>query len=370
MNNLGIYLHYPFCRRKCLYCDFYSCTALSLRERYEAALVRAITQLSEGEEREVESVYFGGGTPSLCTPFGLREIFSALYRSFCISSQAEITLEMNPESANEEILSTARSDGVNRISFGMQSAVDAELAAIGRLHRAENVREAVSLARACGFDNVSLDLMYGLPAQTLPSLMKSVDEALSLGVSHVSFYCLTLSESVPLYAVSDTLPDEEAVREMYFAILDRLGRAGFEQYEISNAARDGAYSRHNLRYWQGGDYLGIGPSAHSLYRSHRFAMSDRLEDFLSADRACDCIVSREKLGRDALRTEYLMLSLRTVRGLSWSRLAELSDDAFCRRVQQKIPALIRGGLARPTESGFALTPEGFFVSNEILTQLI
>ena len=252
MNKLGLYLHFPFCKAKCAYCDFFSLPDLSRRADYERALARAVRSLQgELSDYTVETVYFGGGTPSLFSPDGLRACLSAIRESARVSSDAEITLECNPESTTEDVLSAARKSGVNRLSFGMQSARDGELACIGRLHRNEKTVSAVRLARGLGFENISLDLMYGLPGQDLASFRESLEACLALNPKHISFYCLTLSPEVPLYEKRESLPSEEAVREMYLFAHQSLVASGFEHYEISNAALPGFRSRHNEGYWMG-----------------------------------------------------------------------------------------------------------------------
>lgn len=321
-------------------------------------------------DARVETVYFGGGTPSLATVSGVEEIFSSLRINFTIARDAEITVEMNPESASEKILSAYYRAGVNRISFGMQSAIDSELEVLGRLHRFEAVRQAVHCARSVGFDNISLDLMYGLPGQTAESFRESLQKALELSPKHVSFYLLTLSENVPLYQMRHLLPGDETVREMYLLASSYLKENGFEHYEISNAARKGYRSRHNSVYWTGGDYLGIGPGAHSLVGGKRFFVKDGAAEFILANDPLERLSEFETLTDEDRFTEYLMLSLRTKEGISAERLKALSDEKTEKRICDKFRLWERHGLCKKTSRGFALTAEGFFVSNEIITELM
>ncbi|MBR3836528.1 MAG: radical SAM family heme chaperone HemW [Clostridia bacterium] len=371
MNRVGLYLHFPFCKAKCAYCDFYSRCDLSKISSYEKALCRGICQLAPMlSDSVVDTVYFGGGTPSLATGEGMRSIFHALRQRFSITADAEITVEMNPESTTKELLITLRALGANRISFGMQSAKASELSAIGRLHRHRDTERAVSAAKEAGFENISLDLMYGLPGQDLSSFFESLTACVALDPGHVSFYCLTLSPEVPLYKVRDTLPGEEVTREMYLAAHRFLEERGYEHYEISNAARKGFRSRHNLRYWQGLDYLGIGPGAHSLLKGERFSMKEDVDGFISASNLFDTVEARETLTPKDRLVEYVMLSLRQKEGLSLARLKALSDASTLERAEKKLALWQRHGLCVKTEEGFALTPEGFFVSNEIISELI
>lgn len=364
-------MHFPFCKAKCRYCDFYSLSRHELIEAYEGALAKSLVAFSSlAPDRRVETVYFGGGTPSLASPCGIGEIFSTLRKSFVIAEDAEITVEMNPESANDGILTACREAGVNRLSFGMQSAIDSELETLGRLHRFEAVEDAVKRAKARGFDNISLDLMYGLPGQSLDSFRESLEKAIGLEPKHLSFYLLTLSEGVPLYRLRHLLPEDEAVREMYLYAVSLLRENGFEQYEISNAAKDGFYSRHNRVYWTGGDYLGIGPGAHSLLDGKRFFTLDGVEEFILSENPLDRLSEAEALSAEDLLTEYVMLSLRTAEGISLSHLEELSDKETAGRAREKLLLWEKHGLCFATENGFGLTAEGFFVSNEIITELI
>ena len=364
-------MHFPFCKAKCRYCDFYSLPKGELIPPYEKALAKSFSAFSAlAPDARVETVYFGGGTPSLATSSGVEVIFSSLRANFTVSENAEITVEMNPESASEQILSAYYRAGVNRVSFGMQSAIDSELEALGRLHRFEAVQLAVKRARFAGFANVSLDLMYGLPGQTVKSFRESLEKALTLSPEHVSFYLLTLSESVPLYKQRHLLPDDETVREMYLMASSFLKENGFEHYEISNAAREGFRSRHNSVYWNGGDYLGIGPGAHSLVDGKRFFVKDGAEEFIFAENPLERLSEFEVLTKEDRFTEYLMLSLRTKEGVSVERLKDLSDGETAKRICEKFRLWERYGLCEKTLQGFALTASGFFVSNEIITELM
>lgn len=364
-------MHFPFCKAKCRYCDFYSLPRQELIPAYEKALAKSFSVFSPMvQDSQVETVYLGGGTPSLATPDGIGEIFSSLRKNFTVSQDAEITAEMNPESTTPQILQAFYNAGVNRISFGMQSAKDEELSTLGRLHRFDSVERGVTLARKQGFENISLDLMYGLPNQSVGSFLESLKRALSLEPKHISFYLLTLSETVPLYASRHLLPEDETVREMYLAASAVLEENGFEHYEISNAAKKGYRSRHNLVYWTGGDYLGIGPGAHSLINGKRFYMLDGVEEFICAQNPVDRLSEAECLSAEDVLTEYLMLSLRTREGISLPHLARLADKGTLDRIRSKFLLWEKHGLCISTKEGFALTPSGFFVSNEIITELI
>ncbi len=342
-----------------------------MREAYEEALCRSFVPWRERlSDYTAETLYFGGGTPSLATREGIGRIFRSLRENFSISKKAEITVEMNPESASREVLEAWREAGANRISFGLQSALDSELATLGRLHTALEGEQAVKRAKEAGFSRISVDLMYGLPNQTLSDFQISLEKVLSLGVEHISFYLLTLSSCVPLYQEKNRLPSDEVVREMYLFAHKRLEREGFSHYEVSNAALCGGHSRHNEIYWTGGDYLGFGPGAHSFFEKKRFFVREGIEEFISASNPLDRIEEGQPIKGAEEREEYLMLSLRRKEGLAWKRLLALSDEDFCRKIKEKVLLWQQHGLCRETQEGFALTAEGFFVSNEIITQLI
>lgn len=367
MNNLGLYLHFPFCRAKCRYCDFYSLPDLSLVSRYEAALVKSLSDFSSfAEGYFVDSIYFGGGTPSLASEEGIRGIFAQMRASYRILPDCEITVEMNPESASPEVLAAFYREGARRLSFGMQSAKDEELSLLGRLHTAKETELAIKRAREAGFENVSLDLMFGLPDQTKADFRYSLEKAISLSPKHISFYLLTLSEEVPLFQQIEKIPEEEVLREMYLDASEFLLQNGFEHYEISNAALPGFRSRHNERYWKREPYLGFGPGAHSYFGRHRFSIRNSLSDFLSFD-SQQLVENREEITPEEEILETIMLSLRRKEGLD---LSHLSDPSVSDRAREKMIVWEKNGLCRKTENGFALTPEGFFVSNQIISELI
>ena len=370
MNDIGLYLHVPFCRQKCAYCDFYSVTDTHFTKPYLDALCRAFSAFPTALARKADTVYLGGGTPSLLPPDQVGRLFFALRRSFAIKDDAEISMEMNPESASSDLLSAAVRAGVNRVSFGMQSCVPEELARIGRIHDFQTVQEAVLRAKCAGIENINLDLMYGLPAQTPASFRKSLEAAVSLGVQHISFYALTLSPDVPLYRQKDTLCGEDAVSDLYFLALRFLRENGFEQYEISNAALPGYACRHNVNTWKGGEYLGFGPGAHSYWENRRFSFPRDLHRFLSAKDHAGLIVLHEVIGEEERLKEYIMLSLRLAEGISLQKAEALGGQKKRDKIERYLTALIPAGLARRTNDGFRLTPEGFFVSNAILADLI
>lgn len=352
MQPAGLYVHVPFCKRKCLYCDFYSAADMFRADDYVRAVIRNI--LAAG--LTYDTVYFGGGTPSLLTD----EQISAVLSAADISDGAEISMECNPESADFAYLCGLKSAGVNRVSFGIQSLDDGELAALGRLHNADNACEAVLSAYRAGFENISADIMLATPMQTLKSLNRTFDRLLKLPISHVSAYLLKVEKGTPLSfdgLLLEKVPDEDETADMYLTAAERLSAAGFEQYEISNFARKGFECRHNLKYWRCEEYFGIGPSAHSFLDGERFYCSPDTEKFIS-----DSSQERVSLGTGGDPEEKAMLALRlTKEGL---RLEDFPE------AESRAEPLLKSGLVKKEQGALMLTAEGCLVSNEIICRLI
>ncbi len=369
---LGIYVHVPFCKSKCVYCDFYS---LPHAEERMDAYVKAVTAhlletAPQAERHRVDTIYFGGGTPSYLGAKRLREILSVILKKYDVDKHAEITLEANPDSAQDwRELRALRKTGFNRISLGMQSADDAELAEIGRIHTFDQVRSAVEAARRARFDNLSLDLIYGLPHQTLDRWLSNLEAAVALAPQHLSCYGLKVEEGTPLFLRRDAagLPDDEQQADLYLAAVELLRHYGFFQYEISNFARTGFESRHNLKYWTLQEYAGFGPGAHSDFGGVRYAYVRDLDAYIRGILAGTPILSENEripqLDRD---TEYLMLGLRTVRGIAPREF----ENRYRRRFDCLLPFLRQceqAGYALEKEDGsWCLTPKGFLVSNQII----
>ncbi len=358
---LGVYVHVPFCAAKCAYCDFYSLPGRA--GQYDAYIVRLLAHIAQAAERcgayVVDTVYFGGGTPSLLGGARIARVLDALCAAFDVAPDAEITLEANPDSASDELLRTARAAGVNRLSMGVQSAHDDELRALGRIHTFAQARDAVTRARRAGFDNLSVDLMYALPGQTQAQLAQSIDALLALEPSHLSCYGLTVEPDTPLGRSHPTLPDEDAQADMYLMLCDRMARAGYEHYEISNFARPGRRSRHNSRYWRQQPYLGLGPGAHSDFEGRRMVWPRDLTAWLAGD--ARPVSEDDDIDRAA---EYLMLSLRTSDG--WD--ARHYRAVFGRDPQPVIRALtpLLGDYVIRTGDRWHLTDAGFLLSNTII----
>ena len=364
---LGLYLHIPFCRSKCIYCDFYSLAHAEDRmDRYTAALCRQLAEIAQWTTAHtVDSVYLGGGTPSYLGEKRLRQILKTVGRHYHLSREAEITLEANPDSAGGwRVLRALRRAGVNRLSLGVQSADDSELRVLGRPHTFAQAEEAVTAARRAGIKNVSLDLIYGLPGQTLESWRGTLERAAALAPEHLSCYGLKLEEGTPLWRRRNqlTLPDGDSQADMYLWTVERLAQLGYGQYEISNFARPGYPSRHNLKYWTLGEYAGFGPGAHSDVGGVRWALPRDLEAFCRGEALP---AEREVIGPWERVREYLLLGLRTAAGVSREEFSRRGGASFA-PVEAVLERCRSAGYARRTRDGWRLTPEGFLVSNQII----
>ncbi len=373
--SLGIYIHIPFCRSKCDYCDFYSLSGCEGRmDAYQKALlahIRETAQLARGYQ--VDSVYFGGGTPSYYGEKRLREILALIRRRFSLAKGAEITVEGNPDSLDPKSLVRLRRAGVNRLSVGMQSADDAQLAALHRPHTFAQTAEAVAAARTAKIKNLSLDLMFGLPGQDLASWQDSVEKALDLHPEHLSCYGLKVEDGTPLagrVARGETLPGDDAQADMYLWMVDRLERAGYHQYEISNFAMPGSESRHNLKYWLGREYIGFGPGAHSDFGGRRYSFLRDLDEYIAAVLdGGDLIDESELIPKRERSGEYLMLRMRTACGIDeWEYRREyfMNFDP----IESKLSFFEHKGLATRNNHRWRFTPQGFLVSNQLIGELL
>ncbi|MBE6860729.1 MAG: radical SAM family heme chaperone HemW [Ruminococcus sp.] len=362
MSDLGIYIHVPFCAQKCPYCDFYSGSyTASAMDAYINALIRNFKAYSESIC--VDTVYFGGGTPSLLNGTQLQYILDELKKSFRLNENAEITIEANPSTLNFNKLCEYKSAGVNRLSLGVQSLNSSELEFLGRHHTPERALKAVCDAQKAGFENISCDLMIGLPKQTEDEILSSIKQLASLDITHFSSYILKIEEGTPFYKnnISDKLPDDDYVSELYLQMCEMMKSYGYEQYEISNFAKESYQSRHNNRYWKCQDYIGIGPAAHSCYNGARFAVKPDLNDFISAPKQNVTITDDNPYTFE----EKAMLRLRLSEGLLLSECGEKADNII-----KKADMLEKSGYISFDGKKIALTSKGFVVSNSIIEYLI
>ena len=373
---LGIYIHVPFCRSKCQYCDFYSVTEKDdrLMESFLDAICDHIRETGpQAPGHRVDTIYFGGGTPSFFGADGMAAILSAIRRSFDVAMDAEITFEANPDSVSPRLLRKLKSEGFNRVSLGIQCDDDDILAKIGRPHNYEQAVSAVQKIRKAGFKNLSLDLIYGLPGQTLESWQRTLRNVLELKPEHISCYGLKVEEGTPLYACQEfmNLPDDDAQADMYLATVEILRAKGYRQYEISNFCKRNHESKHNVKYWTGGEYLGFGPDASSDFAGKRFKIIRDLRGYIDGIRGggqvleeIQTVAKRERAG------EYLMMGLRTTQGISGEEYEKLFLLPFA-PIEEALETCRQRGHALTGDGGrWRLTPEGFLLSNSIISDLL
>ncbi|MBQ7383408.1 MAG: radical SAM family heme chaperone HemW [Clostridia bacterium] len=372
MSKLGIYIHVPFCLQKCRYCDFCSFAGREneMISEYVSALCRDIRAWKERcRGYSADTVYFGGGTPTLLPIRDFDRIFEALTESVSLENGCEISCECNPATADREYLGALRQLGVNRISIGLQSANENELRTLGRIHSYADFVDTYRSARAAGFDNISADLMYGIPEQTLDSFGHTLECLTSLEPEHISAYGLKIEEGTPFGKMRESLPlpDEDTEYGMYMLCGDYLAARGYSKYEISNFAMAGYESRHNIKYWRGEDYLGFGVSAHSYFGGERFANSRDIEGYI---RGLDISDERRLIPPSERITEFVMLRMRMCEGVSHSEFYERFGEDF--------EGLYGERLSRYKDMGYVLTEnnrtrfsdKGFFISNYILSDIL
>ncbi len=378
-SKLGLYIHIPFCRSKCLYCDFCSFVGRSgdERERYIDALCREIAARGT-KEYTVDTVYFGGGTPSLLSAGQVGRILSAVRESFALDGDVEITLECNPMIGRNvegavpygvlEYFADLKKIDVNRLSIGIQSAIDTELKLIGRRHSFEDARCTFFAARDAGFDNISVDLMLGIPSQTADSLACSVRALCELSPEHVSIYSLQLEEGTPLYRMREKydLADDDTAAEMYELVVGAMREAGYCHYEISNFARVGRESRHNSKYWALDEYLGLGIAAHSDFLGKRSENTQDMDAYLSGR----WLLCEQEISVREREFEFLMLGLRTQQGISKSEFYVRFGVNFDEKYGSAVEKFDKIGYFARNDDRVALNERGFEVSNSILEQIL
>lgn len=363
---LSLYIHIPFCKSKCAYCDFASFPGReAMWEAYFAALCGEI-RAAKGDAHRVETVFFGGGTPSLVPEPYIAGALAAAREAFPFAPGAEVSLEANPGTLTMEKLRAYREMGVNRLSIGVQSFDAGLLRDIGRVHTPGEAVEAVRMARAAGFANIGIDLMYGLPGQTMGAWEATLETALSLPITHISAYALIVEEGTPMAAREGELPGEEDVLAMQRRCTRALAAAGFDRYEISNYAKAGFACRHNRVYWRRGEYLGFGCAAHSFFGGERFRNASDLEGYLRGARGLE----RERVDGKAAREEIIMLATRTGEGLSLENWREDFGEDFCAGREKVLDALRRAGLLEIADDRVFLTEKGMEVHNAVVLALL
>ena len=368
---IGLYVHIPICKRKCNYCDFcsYRESDADWREEYIDALCREIKSY-QGKGIAVDTLFIGGGTPSLLSASELSLIIHCIDECFDLSDDLEFTLEANPGAINQNTLSEFVALGVNRLSIGLQSIHENEMKILGRIHSFEDFKELYRFARECGVKNINVDLMYGIPEQTIDSLNETLDEIIKLSPEHISLYGLILEEGTPFYEMKDRLPipDEDTECDMYFLSANRLRAAGYSHYEISNYSRVGLECRHNLKYWRNQEYIGFGVAAYSYFEGKRSGNSRNISEYLS-----DCrtkYLKEETVDSENEAYEYVMLRLRLSEGFLLSDYFARFGKDFLMGREETVKRFVNAGYIKLCDGRISLTESGFYVSNTILTELI
>ncbi len=376
MKNLSLYIHVPFCISKCAYCDFYSLACgKNGRKQEKTAYLNAVLRNIEnwkhyGKDRKLDSIFIGGGTPTVLDTDALSKIINAVKIAFDVTPNAEFTVEANPKTFDTEKLRALKELGVNRLSIGVQSANDNELIKLSRIHTFEDAKTSFDLARECGFDNISVDLMYGIPSQSVISFSETLDKVISLKPEHISVYGLQLEEGTPLWVKQNcfTFPSEDEEAELNALALQKLTEAGYFRYEISNYSLPERECRHNLGYWSQGEYLGLGPGAYSYFDARRFYIPKDLELYCNCTDFDTVSVTEEIQSKEDSDREFIMLSLRLARGISINSLKERvpSFDLFISRAEK----FIQTGFMELKDDRLYFTSKGFNVSNYILSELL
>lgn len=384
----GIYIHIPFCRSRCIYCGFYSTTFLELRQRYVDALCREMeirSQRSEVRGERIETIYLGGGTPSQLTFDQLRQLFIYINKVYPLTPDSsplppEITIEVNPDDVTVEFAAVLQQLPVNRVSMGIQTFDDQRLRFLHRRHTSQQAIKAVDILRSAGIQNISIDLMYGFPRETLEQWEADIEAALALDVEHLSAYCLMIEEGTLLHKMftddcllfTDDYPDEEMERQMYEVLIDRLEAAGYEHYEISNFARPGFRSRHNSNYWNGTPYIGLGAAAHSYdIRSRSWNVAD-IRQYIEGMERGERIFEEELLDDDTRYNDIVTVALRTKEGIDLNALSEKHRNYCMKNARRYLnDGLLELSTIRGAESPtLHLTRHGLFVSDMVMSDLI
>lgn len=371
----GIYIHVPFCKTRCIYCDFYTRTDMSPKYNYVAALCKEIELRKDYISGEiVDTIYFGGGTPSQLSVDDFKKIFETIYNTFEVSADAEITMEANPDDLDIRYLNMLRGLPFNRLSMGVQSFDDNELKFLKRRHSSEKAIEVVKTCKSLGYDNISIDLMYGLPNQTIDIWQQNLNKAISLDIQHISSYHLIYEQGTRLYRLFKLgdvkAVDEELSVEMFSLMIDRLGSAGFEHYEISNFAKNGLYSRHNSSYWLGKKYLGLGPAAHSFDGHNRAWNIPSISKYITGIENNELPIEIEYLDRNTCYNDFILTGMRTMWGVNMVELEKQFGTTLRDYCIKNVQRYIDEGFVLKDKGILKLTRSGIFISDGIMSDLM
>lgn len=364
MDNIGLYLHIPFCKTKCPYCDFYSMRGdVSDKDMYTISLVESMENWSDKLGRKADTLYLGGGTPSILGGENIAMLTRRAKNLFGVDG--EITVECNPSAVEEDFFEAVADAGVNRISLGVQSVIERERKKLGRFSDREIIEKRIEQCKTAGIKNISLDVMLGVQEQTMKSFDETLNFCIASGATHISAYMLKIEEGTPYYKKKDSLnlPNDDEVADMYLAMSEKLRANGFEHYEISNFARSGFEGKHNLKYWNCEEYLGLGPSAHSFIDGKRFFYPRDIEYFKNGGEPISD-------GNGGDEEEYIMLRLRLKDGIVFEDFEKRFEKIFPRDIIKKTERFVENGLMKCDDKSMALTEKGFLLSNLIIAEFI
>ena len=385
----GLYIHIPFCESRCIYCGFYSTTSLKLRDDYTEALCREMqmrpAKAALGSNETIETIYLGGGTPSQLNGFQLNQIFSAIRKNYTLAENMEITMECNPDDVTGDFCETLKQLPVNRISMGAQTFSDHRLGFLHRRHKAADVKAAIKRLRGIGIHNISIDLMFGFPGETLKDWEKDIDEAIHLGVEHISAYSLMYEEGTTLYRMLEQGKieeiNEETSRQMYELLITQLTSAGYEHYEISNFAKPGYRSRHNSSYWHEVPYIGIGAAAHSYRRETKRGEENKIEatrswnvdnirEYIASIQKGELPSESEALNLSTRYNDLITTALRTSDGIEIEKMGKEFGDQLASQMMLEAEKHIRRGLMKINNGKLSLTHEGLYISDDVMSDFM
>jgi oxygen-independent coproporphyrinogen-3 oxidase len=369
----GIYIHIPYCRKACSYCDFYFSTNTDSKSDFLNALHKEIVLQKNFIPGQIETIYFGGGTPSLLSANEIKAILELIHSTYTVSNTTEITLEANPDDLNEAYLSNLLKAGVNRLSIGLQTFDNTELNELNRLHSAEKNTQVVQLAKAAGFKNITIDLIYGSPWLSHEQWKKNIEHVIALDVPHISCYQLTIEEKTLLHhrikKGEIKGPDEDKIAEQFHVLIQSLNAAGYEHYEVSNFAKPGFYSRHNTSYWKDVPYFGFGPSAHAYDGKNRYMNIANLHQYIKKINNGETWFTTEELTPSTRYNELILTGLRTVFGVSLPKIVEKTDQTHANYFQRKAQKYIDNGQMIKNGYIYTLTEEAFLFADHISADL-
>ena len=378
MEELGIYIHIPFCKQKCFYCDFCSfANKNEMQEKYVEAVINEIKNITHKEKYTVTTIYFGGGTPSILNPKYIKNILQEIESSFEILDDAEITIEINPGTVNEEKLKKYKEYGINRLSIGLQSANDKILKKIGRIHDYKQFEETFFYARKCGFKNINVDLMIGLPTQTIEDVKQTLEKIIQKNPEHISVYSLIIEEGTIIEKLINEnklqLPDEETERIMYWTVVNELKENGYNQYEISNFSKKTYESRHNTNCWKQKQYIGLGTSAHSYLNKKRYSNTNNIEEYIKniqENNISKNITIHEEQTEESTMNEYMLLGLRMIQGININEFKQKFKTDPTIKYKKILEKLQKENLIQITKTSIKLTKQGIDFGNIVWEEFI